>query len=657
MKIGLPTLRGKIAALGIGVSVLTALVFGYVAHVSKARLLERSLMGDVHPSDVTSLLNEDLATMALIGLGVCTAIGILTAIVARALVAPLAIVTKAANRLTAGERWVRCRMDRSDEIGQLGTALDTVASTMEEALVGLEEVVRRRTCDLEQAVAEHKATTEALQASEERFRAVFESTTDCVLVWDRDHNCLYANQAAIDHVGTTRDRVVGKNIRDGLWQNADFVRLWVQRIDTVFETGEGMRVEDEALVGDRLVYSESVLSPIRRTDGGVFAVGAVHRDVTERRRTELALVAEREQLISMFDGIDEVVYVADPTTHELLYLNKPAKEHWGDRVGEKCHCVLQERDTPCPFCTNDRLFGDNGRPSHIWEFQNEKNRRWYRCIDKAIRWPNGRMVRFELAIDITERKQADEEVERQAVRLQAANRELEAFAYSVSHDLRAPLRSISGFAQIIAKRHRRDLNEEGRHYFDNIVQAGEHMGVLIEDLLSYSRLGRGALRRQPVPLGEVLARVLDNLAERVTEAKASVAIPDDLPVLNSDPTLLGAMLTNLFENALKYRSSARPAEVAMHCRCDDDNIVIGVSDNGIGIPPEYHEKVFDVFQRLHSQDDYPGTGVGLAIVKKVAGLLGGRAWVESEPGEGSTFYVELPVESVAAEPTLALSRS
>ncbi|MFH1747908.1 MAG: hypothetical protein ABIG44_12810 [Planctomycetota bacterium] len=139
------------------------------------------------------------------------------------------------------------------------------------------------------------------------------------------------------------------------------------------------------------------------------------------RRSEEMLEIERNQMLSMFDSMDEVIYVADPRTHELLYLNEPARKAWGDHVGQPCYRVLQNRDRPCPFCTNDRIFGDKIGQSYIWEFQNTINKRWYRCNDRAIRWSDGRMVRFELAVDIHDRKEAE-------VTLRAAKEQADAHA-------------------------------------------------------------------------------------------------------------------------------------------------------------------------------------------------------------------------------------
>ena len=249
---------------------------------------------------------------------------------------------------------------------------------------------------------------------------------------------------------------------------------------------------------------------------------------------------------------------------------------------------------------------------------------------------------LQLQQEIAERVRAEETLKERTVQLQAANKELEAFAYSVSHDLRAPLRAIHGFAEIIAHRHRESLNEEGQHYFDNIAQAGGQMDRLIDDLLIYSRLGRRAVRHQLAPLGDLLAQVIETLADRVAETGAHLNIPDDLPVITGDPMLLNRILTNLLDNALTYHRPGVPLRVEVSCQAEADRIILRVTDNGIGIAPEFHEKIFSIFQRLHSQDEYPGAGIGLAMVKKSAELLGGRVWVESVVGEGSTFSVELP---------------
>jgi signal transduction histidine kinase len=221
--------------------------------------------------------------------------------------------------------------------------------------------------------------------------------------------------------------------------------------------------------------------------------------------------------------------------------------------------------------------------------------------------------------------------------------ELEAFSYSVSHDLRAPLRAISGFSEIIARRHRADLNEEGQHYVDNVVMASKRMDQLINDLLGYSRLGRSSIRLRPIDLtdllNEIRASVIDPL---LADVHGVLTVADDLPRVQGDEGLLGRVFTNLLENAIKYHDRTRPLTIAVDAQRDGDHVVVTVQDNGIGIAPGLQGKIFTLFQRLHSEDAYPGTGIGLATVKKVVNLLNGSVWVESQPDQGSTFFVKLP---------------
>jgi PAS domain S-box len=235
----------------------------------------------------------------------------------------------------------------------------------------------------------------------------------------------------------------------------------------------------------------------------------------------------------------------------------------------------------------------------------------------------------------------DERVRLRTEQLSAANAELESFCYSVSHDLRAPLRAIGGFSEIIARRHRQSLDEEGRHYFDNIVLASERMSRLIDDLLEYSRVGRKAVQLSPVPLDETFAPLVSQFAPRAAATGGSLVVQPGLPIVLGNRTLLGQIFTNLIDNAIVYRKKGEPARVSVACQIRDGRAILSVADEGIGIAPEYHEKIFRVFQRLHGDDEYPGTGIGLASVKKAVEILQGRVWVESELGKGSAFYVEL----------------
>lgn len=239
-------------------------------------------------------------------------------------------------------------------------------------------------------------------------------------------------------------------------------------------------------------------------------------------------------------------------------------------------------------------------------------------------------------------QQLERRVQERTAELRTVNEELESFAYSVSHDLRAPLRAVSGFAQILARRHRDDLNEEGRHYMDNVVAASARMGALIDDLLQYSRVGRSVVRSQPVPLAPLVQQICGTLGNRIDSSGAQVEVVEPLATPVGDATLVGQILANLLENALTYRRPEVAPRIRVAAQQEGGSVVIEVEDNGIGIPEEYQQKVFEVFQRLHSDEQYPGTGIGLSIVRKAARMMGGEVTVESQPSRGSTFKVRLP---------------
>lgn len=232
-------------------------------------------------------------------------------------------------------------------------------------------------------------------------------------------------------------------------------------------------------------------------------------------------------------------------------------------------------------------------------------------------------------------------LEMQSRDLELRNQEMQAFAYALAHDLRAPLRIMDGFARIIARDYGEALDEDGRHYVTNIVQASVQMERLIDELLSYTRIERRAIRVRPVALGYLLRRIVDDCAFRIKEAGVIVMLADDLPMVSGDPILLNQVFANLLDNALTYtRPGVRP-EVTINWQADGHYAVIGIKDNGVGIVSSDREKIFQIFQRLHGYEEYPGTGIGLAIVKKAVELVSGQVWVESTPDQGSAFYVKL----------------
>lgn len=373
---------------------------------------------------------------------------------------------------------------------------------------------------------------------------------------------------------------------------------------------------------------------------------ALIRENATRRRSQDALQKSESQFRSLVEGVREyAIFMLDPEGRVITW-TPAAQRLKGYTADEILHQhfskFYQEEDkkagkpeTELEIARSEGRVEDEG-----WRVRKDGSRFWANVIITALRDEHGELFGFsKITRDMSDRKEAEEKLRESSEELRRSNVELEQFAYVASHDLQEPLRAISGCVQILQQRYKGKLDERADELIKHSVEGVTRMQTLINDLLAYSRVGTKGAEFEEVDANKAVKAALINLDTASKESGAIISI-QSLPVVNADASQLVQLFQNLIGNALKYRGDDPPRiEVAAESR--DDEWQFHVRDNGIGIESQYYERIFRLFQRLHTRRDYSGTGIGLAICKKIVERHGGRIWVESTPGKGSTFFFTL----------------
>lgn len=383
-------------------------------------------------------------------------------------------------------------------------------------------------------------------------------------------------------------------------------------------------------------------------------------DVTERRETQEALAQTQRDFQFLLDSLQALVFEADAQTLNMEFVSGVSErllgyplEAWYQPDFWVNHIHVDDRESV--LNRTSKMVAERGTLVLEYRFLAGDRRPIWLYHNFTVRPNRGRLKLFGVAVDITARKQVEQELEyahdqleqrvtERTARLRETVADLEAFSYSLSHDMRAPLRAMQGYAHLLNRGYANKLDDTGRGYLERIMSGAERLDNLIQDVLTFSRVARAPLELKTVDLERLLDRVL---AEYPTLRGPEVELQIDNPLLpvRGHEVFLSQCLSNLLTNAVKFTRPGEKARVKVFTRENGSGVRLWVEDNGIGIAPEDQRRIFGIFQRVYSHEQYEGTGIGLAIVQKAAERMGGGVGVESTPGQGSKFWLQLPAAS------------
>ncbi len=499
-------------------------------------------------------------------------------------------------------------------------------------------------------ITERKKAEEALKDSEEKFSKAFSSSANAIGITNiKENRFIEANESFLRFTGYSREEIIGHSASElNLWVNEEEAETWLktlQKDGRVFNQEFSSRMKSgEVLIG---LASAEVISI-----GGERCRIISITDITERKQAEEALKHSEENFRHSLDDSPLGIRIVN-SCGEPVYINQSLLEIYGfSSIEEYNSRPIEKRFTPGKYLEHERIVQKMANNEFIPKsgetsiVRKDGEVRHLEVLIKDIVW-NGEKQYQLLYQDITERKKAEEKLkeamshlEQSSARLEAANKELEAFSYSVSHDLRSPLRSIDGFSQALLEDYAGNIDTNGQDYLKRLRNASQKMGELIDGLLRLSRLSRSELHREPLDLSTLALEISTRLRETQPERNVEFIISGDLAA-DGDPQLLRALLENLLGNAWKFTSKVTDASIEFGSTLSNEQKTFYVKDNGAGFDMTYVDKLFGAFQRLHDNTEFPGTGIGLATVRRIVNRHGGMVRAEGAVGKGATFYFTL----------------
>lgn len=499
-------------------------------------------------------------------------------------------------------------------------------------------------------VTERREAEEASRLKDERYHNILNSVIEGFQIIDADFRYVYLNPTAIAQSHYTEDKIIGHTMME-LYPGIEKTALF-EMLKKCMEERSVKYLENEFTYPDNTKgWFELRIQP---SPEGLLILSI---DITERKRAEESRLKTEKRFKALIENSSEGIALMDKDFNVQYRSPSTAKITGWDNEERLLQLKFQEihpDDLPAlrqamaellekPLKTVVITFRTKHKKGHYIWLEGFMNNQLHDKDIEAI------VLNFR---DITERKLAEEKIRQlndeleqkvidRTAQLDAVNKELESFSYSVSHDLRAPLRAIDGYANMIEEDYEKLFDDEGRRLLGNIQQNAKKMSILIDDLLAFSRLGKKIIQKKQLDMNELMEGVLIDLNKSVTH-NASIKIEKLYPAMG-DYSLMHQVLINLISNAVKYSSKKEKPLIKIQSQQEKDQTIYSITDNGVGFDMQYAHKLFGVFQRLHTMDEFEGTGVGLAIVQRIIAKHDGKIWANSKVDEGSVFSFSLPL--------------
>jgi PAS domain S-box-containing protein len=490
-------------------------------------------------------------------------------------------------------------------------------------------------------ITERKQVEDKLKELQADQQIILDSVPALIFYKDKENRFIRVNRALTEDMGKSKEQLEGKSLFD-LYPKEQAEALWKDDKEVMASGKPKTKIIESLDSGKGRRWFETDKIPYRDAQGNIIGIVAFALDITERELAEEALRQSEERYRSIFQRSHATTLLIDPETAEIVDANPAACRYYGHTLAQLKKMkimdintltreqVLQEMELAKSEQRNHFIFSHrlaNGEVRSVEVFSGP--------IELA-----GRHLLYSIVHDITERRQAQMELAERTMQLEAANKELDSFSYSVAHDLRAPLRAIDGYARMILKKHGGKFDEDALNKFNVIRSNTQMMGQLIDDLLALSRLGRKHLSITLLDMDALVRDVWKEMQD-MHPGRNMVLKLNSAPPGYGDRALIKQVYINLLSNAVKFTKNRDVAHIETGGYSDGSEFVYYVRDNGAGFDMQYHDKLFDVFQRLHSADAFEGTGVGLAIVQRIVHRHGGRVWAEGKIDEGACFYFTL----------------